>query len=245
MLNLTGTSSKKNLRECLPDEIVQMILSIHADFFGSGLDKRIWKFTPIGDFSVKSAYNTFSLEANFLPWQWEFLCKLKLPPKIKTFLWLLFHKKLLTNNQRQRRGLASSAPCPSDDLVNCHSGDFDAWLLHNLKSKRVAGFVLPSSGPHKLILQYAMVWFTACKPMLSSSKKCGVHVHWHAPLPGFFNLNTDGSWKSDSGAIGAGGLIRNSAGNWIKGFSVNLGVGSTDGCLFLLVPLPPLILFSA
>ncbi|CAL2237015.1 unnamed protein product [Prunus armeniaca] len=81
--------------ECLPDEIVQMILSIHADFFGSGLDKRIWKFTPNGDFS------------------WEFLCKLKLPPKIKIFLWLLCHKKLLTNNHRQTRGLASSAPSPS------------------------------------------------------------------------------------------------------------------------------------
>lgn len=104
---------------------------------------------------------------------------------------------------------------------------------------------MPSSRPHKLILQYAMDWFTACKPMLSSSKKCVVHVHWHAPLPSFFKLNTDGSWKSDSGAIGAGGLIRNSAGNSMKGFSVNLGVGSTDGCLFLLVPLLPLILFLA
>ncbi|BFG30493.1 hypothetical protein CerSpe_167670 [Prunus speciosa] len=83
------------------------------------------------------------------------------------------------------------------------------------------------SEPHKLIMQYAMDWFTACKPMLNSPKKCVVQVHWHAPLPGIFKLNTDGSRKSDSGAIGAGGLIRNSAGDWITGFAVNQGVGSS------------------
>ncbi|CAL2243014.1 unnamed protein product [Prunus armeniaca] len=63
--------------------------------------------------------------------------------------------------------------------------------------------------------------------MLSSPKKCVVQVHWHAPLPGVFKLNTDGSKNSGFGAIRAGGVIRNSAGVWITGFAVNQGVGST------------------
>ncbi|CAL8167544.1 unnamed protein product [Prunus armeniaca] len=83
------------------------------------------------------------------------------------------------------------------------------------------------SEPYKLILQYAMDWFTACKPMLSSLKKCVVQVHCHAPLPGFVKLNTNRSGKSDSGAIGTGGLIRNSTGDCITGFAINQGVGST------------------
>lgn len=50
----------------MPDEIVHMILTIHAGFFKSGLDKRIWKCTPNDDLSVKSVYNTIFLEG--LPW---------------------------------------------------------------------------------------------------------------------------------------------------------------------------------
>ncbi|KAI5324318.1 hypothetical protein L3X38_033391 [Prunus dulcis] len=47
-----------------------------------------------------------------------------------------------------------------------------------------------------------------------------------APLPGVCKVNTDGSRINSSGLIGAGGLLRDSCGNWIKGFSVNLGYGS-------------------
>ncbi|CAL2251951.1 unnamed protein product [Prunus armeniaca] len=38
-------------------------------------------------------------------------------------------------------------------------------------------------------------------------------------------LNVDGSCKPASGNIGAGGVLRDSFGNWIKGFAVNMGNG--------------------
>lgn len=38
-------------------------------------------------------------------------------------------------------------------------------------------------------------------------------------------MNTYGSRKS-SGIVGAGGLIRNSSGEWLTGFSINLGICS-------------------
>ena len=54
-----------------------------------------------------------------------------------------------------------------------------------------------------------------------------VQLHWIAPTYGVCKINTDGSRKSASGFIcGAGGLLRDNYGAWIKGFSVNLGVGS-------------------
>ncbi|CAL9010427.1 unnamed protein product, partial [Prunus brigantina] len=38
-------------------------------------------------------------------------------------------------------------------------------------------------------------------------------------------LNVDGSCKPTSGNIGAGGILRGCAGEWIKGFAINLGKG--------------------
>ncbi|CAL2255380.1 unnamed protein product [Prunus armeniaca] len=74
----------------LTEDMLQLniILSIHVGFPGSGVDKSIWRLTPNGDFS------------------------LHLPPKTKTFLWIFCHKKLLTNVQRQRRGLTQIPNCP-------------------------------------------------------------------------------------------------------------------------------------
>lgn len=48
---------------------------------------------------------------------------------------------------------------------------------------------------------------------------------WESPNTGIFKLNVDGSCKPASGNIGAGGVLRDSFGNWIKGFAVNLGNG--------------------
>ncbi|CAL2237692.1 unnamed protein product [Prunus armeniaca] len=119
---------------------------------------------------------------------------------------------LLTNVQRQKRGLTQVPTCPKCDypmetiahlfkdcpfllaIWNClqigdnsspNMMDFKEWLLRNLQSKRKI-----------------------------------------APTYGVCKINTDGSRNSDSRFIGAGGLLRDNYGAWIKGFSVNLGVGS-------------------
>ncbi|CAL8099940.1 unnamed protein product, partial [Prunus armeniaca] len=96
-------------------------------------------------------------------WKWNFIWKLHVPPKVKTFLWVLCHKKLLTNAQRLMRKLTNAAVCPRCDCPlessahlykDCtatlaiwnrlgfgrvESGqlmnDYDDWLLHNLKLK--------------------------------------------------------------------------------------------------------------
>lgn len=50
-------------------------------------------------------------------------------------------------------------------------------------------------------------------------------MHWSPHPEGVFKLNTDGS-RRNSRIAGAGGLIRNSNGEWVNGFSINLGVYS-------------------
>ncbi|KAF7811300.1 reverse transcriptase [Senna tora] len=52
-----------------------------------------------------------------------------------------------------------------------------------------------------------------------------IEVKWKPPPDGGFKLNTDSSRLSDTGFIAAGGVIRDSLGNWMKGFNFFLGIG--------------------
>ncbi|VVA22772.1 PREDICTED: ribonuclease [Prunus dulcis] len=52
-----------------------------------------------------------------------------------------------------------------------------------------------------------------------------VELAWVHPGIGAFKLNVDGTCKPWSRAIGAGGVICDSVGDWVGGFSVNLGIG--------------------
>ncbi|OIT37535.1 hypothetical protein A4A49_59281, partial [Nicotiana attenuata] len=45
-------------------------------------------------------------------------------------------------------------------------------------------------------------------------------IKWYPPAPGFYKLNTDGSYMEKEGIGGLGGIIRNSAGDWVVGFHV-------------------------
>ena len=50
-----------------------------------------------------------------------------------------------------------------------------------------------------------------------------VPVKWHAPPLGWAKLNTDGSSFGNPGLAGGGGVIRDSSGSWLGGFSRHLG----------------------
>ncbi|KAK9288501.1 hypothetical protein L1049_016960 [Liquidambar formosana] len=60
----------------------------------------------------------------------------------------------------------------------------------------------------------------------SSIPPCNpTYVSWTYPPNGWAKLNTDGSSFDNPGSAAVGGLIRDKAGNWLKGFLCNLGVG--------------------
>lgn len=54
-----------------------------------------------------------------------------------------------------------------------------------------------------------------------------VNIRWNKPPNGWFKLNTDGASIGNSGKAGGGGLIRDSSGNWVKGFSRDIGFGTS------------------
>lgn len=156
---------------CLFKNIVKLIISTHVGFFGSGRDQCIWKLTSNGTFSIKFAYGTSNCGEDFLQWHWHFIWKRALPPKLKIFLWVPCYKKLLTNAERLRGGLAQNMIChiynslvesikhlfrdcsvtlsiwegfgfsPENDAYSAMG--FDDWLFHNLQSRRIVVHGLP------------------------------------------------------------------------------------------------------
>ncbi|KAK2661738.1 hypothetical protein Ddye_000312 [Dipteronia dyeriana] len=101
----------RKLHSVLPGHIIYRIFSIHIGSNHSNEDTTIWGPSKNGDFSVRSAYGILFKDNNVVPWDWKFNWSLKLPPRVRCFLWTLLHSKLLTNDQRAARGLSMDTTC--------------------------------------------------------------------------------------------------------------------------------------
>lgn len=74
-------------------------------------DTPCWTLSSKGNFSVKSAYVAIS-DNPPLSTSWKWIWTLKIPAKLKGFLWICMHGKLLTNHHRMIRGLVDDDICP-------------------------------------------------------------------------------------------------------------------------------------
>lgn len=75
-------------------------------------DLCFWGETNNGHFGTKSMYNLIASNYRGIENDtWEKLWKLQGPQRVRTFLWLSQHKKLLTNEQHVIRHLEDSMDC--------------------------------------------------------------------------------------------------------------------------------------
>jgi len=85
-------------------------------------DTCIWKATVDGSYSVKTAYcicidllsESWSLPIST---QRQLLWRLRVPPRVQTFLWRAAHHCLLTRDNHSKRGVPCSKSCVSCDLL--------------------------------------------------------------------------------------------------------------------------------
>lgn len=85
------------LYNLLPDEIVEMVISTPL----SGLqllDKPTWPYSNDGVCTVKSAYERLSITKTQCVNDWNWIWTLQCPPKIKVFIWRIFHNGLPTKS---------------------------------------------------------------------------------------------------------------------------------------------------
>ncbi|CAN1775820.1 Putative ribonuclease H protein At1g65750 [Linum perenne] len=100
------------LNRVLPSEIVNQVIGRSPPREDLGPDNWIWGENADGKFSIGSAYALISgqgvrdVPMNVMKiWKWGG------PSRVKFFLWLAVHERLLTNSERARRHLSGSASC--------------------------------------------------------------------------------------------------------------------------------------
>ena len=131
---------------CLPTDILKRIASFDL---GSEeiADKPRWLASKTGSFTIQSAINTLQASVPTHGVQWGWIWKLRLSYRIQVFLWLLFHRKLLTNAERFRRSFSSDSLCgicfedkeDLDHLLRKCLNAQDVWhALHNIGLRCIA-----------------------------------------------------------------------------------------------------------
>lgn len=123
-----------------------------------------WGGDGTGMFSISSAYNFVHGNANNEGDDiWEKIWKIKVPNRMKVFIWLARHQKIMCNAERKKRGFAGNDWChrcpskvenvehilrgyPRADVVwrriaptrvqkSNWNDDFSTWLDENIKGK--------------------------------------------------------------------------------------------------------------
>lgn len=98
---------------------------------------------------------------------------------------------------------------------------FICWYIWKWRNKSIFDdqFRYPESP-----LQIISEWFNTMMKVTNVADKETLFLRWIKPPLGYFKLNVDGS-RDGNGVIGAGGVIRDSSGNWIQGFAHHIGSG--------------------
>ncbi|CAN1216168.1 Putative ribonuclease H protein At1g65750 [Linum perenne] len=96
----------------LPYNIVMQVVGMSPPKDRLGKDALVWGLEPNGLFSVRSAYLMITDNAEApSDSMWRYIWDWKGPNRIKHFLWLASHRKLLTNEERGKRHLTTQVLC--------------------------------------------------------------------------------------------------------------------------------------
>jgi hypothetical protein len=80
-------------------------------------DRFVWRWTPDGRYSVRSAYRAYFASWTSMAGAKE-LWRAHVPPKVKFFFWLALHGRLWTAARRMRHGLQVTAACVFCDQLD-------------------------------------------------------------------------------------------------------------------------------
>ncbi|KAK9046568.1 hypothetical protein V6N11_052454 [Hibiscus sabdariffa] len=99
------------LEHVLPYEILLRLAAIKP-LFGNSYDQRGWLPSLDKKFSVRSAFDIRNrIMCDPFELIWKAIAAFRGIPRVKTFLWLVCHGKVLTNDERGRRHLTIDRGC--------------------------------------------------------------------------------------------------------------------------------------
>ncbi|CAL5336391.1 unnamed protein product [Camellia sinensis] len=103
LLDGNGDWDLMHINNLMPRHVVVEILKIQPPRNRDVEDNPRWVKAHDGDFSIASAYEII-VDHHSQERDWGWIWKLKVPQKLKSFVWVVLHEKLLTNHMRQLRG---------------------------------------------------------------------------------------------------------------------------------------------
>ncbi|TXG52844.1 hypothetical protein EZV62_022013 [Acer yangbiense] len=210
------------VREILWKEDADLVLSIPTSSRCRD-DILCWHYTQDGEYTIKSGYtigldmewpaaSSSSLGSGF---DWSRIWTLKLPQKIKIFMWRAYHYWLPTFVSLARRKMPVDV-CA--DMLSKRELELQCivfWRSLFLRNQAVHGngeqdlekVVDWSRHYHKEFYDAAVV--------VTDVRRLGnpIHVHWQAPSDGVYKLNTDASLDTRRQKVGLGMVIRNHLGS--------------------------------
>lgn len=129
-----------SISHIVSNQTIDAIWNIHLPRYSSSKNCPHWIGSSNGMFSVASAYDFINKEVDDLT-GWSWIWKLKLPQKIKGFIWLLLRDRLPTNQLRAHRGMITENICP-----RCGSANEDrTHLLRDCEQAKAVWLLSPIS----------------------------------------------------------------------------------------------------
>ena len=98
------------LSSLLPPSTLQRIASYELISEAVG-DKVIWAADSFGKSTIKLALKLLRPTDSHTEADWKWMWKIRVPQRIKLFLWLVLHRKILTNAERFKRQMIPSPQC--------------------------------------------------------------------------------------------------------------------------------------
>lgn len=111
----------------LPASTLLKISDTVVDLTGGGQDRVGWLTPGNRKFTIQSDYRTLRNENGDDAWSgWKRKCKLRVQERVKVFMWLFAHNRVLSNRARWRRQLAASPQ-------RGHCNEIEEDALHNVR----------------------------------------------------------------------------------------------------------------
>jgi len=108
LVDFNGNWNFEMLNQWLPYDVVQRIMTIAVPDENDGNDKQMWSVSSNGKFTIASAYHMLSNFDNAAQDEtWLKLWKIRAPERIKHFMWMLYHGRLLTNLRKHKMGIGN------------------------------------------------------------------------------------------------------------------------------------------
>lgn len=150
-----------------------MSISLRSD--EEAKDYLSWGLTSSGHFSIKSAYASLRIGmGDSVDNIWKLIWCVKVPQWYRVFLWLVMHKKFITNVERVRRGFTQSEVCPV-----CHR--CNETLLHLLRDCSLS----------------MQIWKSFLGPSIWQTAQALDLNNWiRSNLQGMINNSSNSSWAA-------------------------------------------------